>query len=176
MKKIVALLAVTALLLSMTACGSKETQPQTTAPTAQSTAASTQPSTQESTTATATEPEAQFQEILLADNENVLVKITGVENDPIWGYSLKVFIENKTELELMFTVQNVSVNGFMCDPFWAMSVDGGKKSNTTISWLESAFEENGIQSVEEITFTLRAYDSNDWLAEDVFNETITLNF
>ena len=74
----------------------------------------------------------------------------------------------------MFTVESVSVNGFMCDPFWAESVAAGKKSNTSISWFASDFEDNGIQEVEEITFTLRVYDSNDFLAEDVFRDTITI--
>ncbi len=182
MKKIFTLLTAFAVLLSLTACGSKKAQTQTTAATqpssteSTSTTAATQPSTTESTSPTETEPEETFEEIVLVDDEKITLKITDVTQDPIWGYTWNVFVENKTEQELMFTVQNVSVNGFMCDPFWATAVDAGKKSNSTVSWLDSTLEENGIEKVEEITFTLRVYDSNDWLAEDVVNETFTVNF
>lgn len=182
MKKILTFMTAAALLFTLAACGNKESETQapsssttqSTSPTTQTTAPSSQSTAPENTTAP-TDAEEKFEEIVLVDNEDVTIKITGVEHDSIWGYSLKVFLENKTDLELMFTVQNVSVNGFMCDPFWAMSVDAGKKSNTTISWLDSALEENGIEKVEEITFTLRAYNNADWLAEDVFNQTFTVN-
>ena len=36
-------------------------------------------------------------------------------------------------------------------------------------------EESGITDIEEIEFTLRAYDFDDLMAGDVFNEKITLN-
>lgn len=180
MKNIITVFITIMTLLSLTACGKKDTPSQTTTTTAPSTSQTTQstaPTTSQTTvptTGTATEPEKQFEEILLVDNEQVTVKIIGIENDPIWGYTLKAFVENKTDKELMFTVQNVSVNGFMCDPYWAVSVDAGKKSNTSISWLESDLEKNGIDKVEEITFTLRVYDSNDWLADDIVKETFTV--
>ena len=176
MKKTITLLTALAVLFTLTACGKKEADSETTPPSsAENTTVTTAPSTTNSTTA-ATEPEDIFEEIVLVDNEHVTVKITGVEQDAILGYTLKVFTENKTDMELMLTVEDVSVNGYMCDPFWAETVAGGKKSNTSIFWLESSFEENGIEAVEEITFTLRAYDNNDWLSEDVVNETITVNF
>lgn len=176
MKKIIAIFITIMTLLSLTACGKKETEIQATTPSTSQTTQSTAPSTTQTTAPSTapTEAEKAFEEIVLVDNESVTVKITGIENDPIWGYTLKAFVENKTDKELMFTVQNVSVNGFMCDPYWAVSVDAGKKSNTSISWLESDLEENGIENVEEITFTLRAYDSNDWLAEDIVKETFTV--
>lgn len=123
---------------------------------------------------TAPQPDA-FSPIVLVDNEDICVKITGAENDPIWGYTLKVFLENRTDKELMFTVDNVSLNRFMCDPFWAESVAAGMKSNSSIYWFESALEENGISDVEEISLTLRVYDSKDFSAEDVFQGSFTIN-
>ena len=112
--------------------------------------------------------------IVLVDNNDVCVKIIGTENDPIWGYTLNVYLENKTDKELMFTVDNVSINRYMCDPFWAESVAPGMKSNSSIYWFESSLEQNSITDVEEISFTLRVYDSNDFFAEDVFLETFTV--
>lgn len=175
MKKIIALCAAAALAVSMAACHSSADAETSTPESSTGTTAATTPSTQATTQTTVpatTEPA--FQEIVLAETEDVTVKITGIDADGLMGYTMKVFLENKTDLELMFTVENVSVNGFMCDPFWADSVDAGKKANESISFLESDFVENGIEAVEEIKLTLRVYDNNDWLADDIFNETITI--
>jgi len=120
--------------------------------------------------------EEAFAEIVLVDDENVTVKVVGTEESSLLGYSLKVFIENKTDKELMFTADNVSVNGFMCDPFWAESVDGGKKSNDTMTFLKSDFEKNEITTVEQIKLTLRVYDKNDLTAKDLVNVSVTLDF
>ena len=150
---------MTALLLMLASCGKEDISQETATPPTES---------------TTTQPAETFEEKVLVDNADVTFQITVVENDPIWGYTLKVFLENKTDLSLMFTLEEVSVNGYMCDPYWATTVAAGKKSNSTISWLDSTLEENGITRVEEITFTLRAYDNNDWLAEDVFQKTFTV--
>lgn len=164
MKKTICAALAALLTLSMAGCTTGSSKEETTLSTVE---------TAIETTATSTE--AGFEDIVLADNENLTFKITAVENDAVWGYTMKVFLENKTDQDLMFSLNDVSVNGFMCDPYWAHTVAAGKKSNTTISWFESDFAENGIEAVDEITFTLRVYDSNDWSADDILNETFTVN-
>ena len=42
-----------------------------------------------------------------------------------------------------------------------------------ISWSDSDLKDNGIEKVNEIEFTMRVYDYNDWLNE-IVNETFTL--
>ena len=173
-QKIYALLLCFLLTLSLAACkaASQDDTIVTTAPN-NTPSTTTVPNTTPSTT---TAPQSSiledsdFQALTLVDNEDVCFRITAIENDAIWGYTLKVYIENKTDKELMFSVDDVSVNGFMCDPFWAETVSPGKKSNSTISWFESDFEENEISEVEEITFTLNVYDSNDYNADDILQQ------
>ena len=171
-KRILLTLSAVALVFSLAACGN-------TSSTEESTPATTESATTESSdgeTAPSSEPEEQkkFTPLTLVDNEQVTVTITDVVENDFWGYTLKVFLENKTQQELMFTTDGVSVNGFMCDPFWATSVTAGMKANEEISFSESDFEKNGIESVEEIVFTLRIYDSNNLLAPDVLEETFTV--
>lgn len=122
-----------------------------------------------------TQKPADFQELVLIDDENCTFKVTAVDTDGLFGYTLKVFLENKTSAELIFSVDDVSVNGYMCDPFWAATVSAGKKANEEISFSEKDFETNGIAEVNDITFTLNIYDSNDWEAEDLVNQTFTVN-
>ncbi|MBR4108787.1 MAG: hypothetical protein IKK41_00470 [Oscillospiraceae bacterium] len=112
---------------------------------------------------------------VLIDNENVTAIVTGYEEDDLWGYTAKVFFVNKTDKTVMFTVEDVSVNGFMADPFFANEVDTGKCAFSSISWSDTTLEENGITEIQTIELTIRAYDSNDLLADDLAKETVTLN-
>ena len=68
-----------------------------------------------------------------------------------------------------------SVNGFMCDPFWAHTAAAGKRSNTTISWMASDFEANSITEVESLTLPIRVYDADDWSSASLVEDTFTLN-
>lgn len=163
--------AVCALMLTVTGCASAQTTP------THSTSAETPPSSAVSATVpnTTATPAVEFKEITLVDNESCTVIIKGVEEDALLGYALNVYLENKTDLELMFSVDQVSVNGFMIDPFWATTVTAGKKANQQITFLDSDFETNSITQVEEISFTLNVYDNNDWLADYLVKEVFTVN-
>lgn len=111
---------------------------------------------------------------VLFDNDYITVIVTGYEIDEIWGYTVNLFFINKTDREVMFSVDEASVNGFMLDPFFAKSVGAGKCAFSSMTWSNSALEENSITEIEEIEFLFRAYDSEEWSAEDYVNETITL--
>lgn len=116
----------------------------------------------------------EFEEIVIVDDENCCFKITGVDEDNIWGYTWNVYAENKTDKTLMFSFDDVAVNGYMCDPFWATEVSAGMKSNSEISWFTNEFEENGITGVENVVFTLRVFDSDDWLADPYLENVYTV--
>lgn len=112
---------------------------------------------------------------MVVDNDSATVIVTGYSEDSIWGYTVNLYLINKTDKELTYSVDEASVNGFMADPFWASSVSAGKVAFASMSWSTSDFEENDITTVEEIEMKLRIYNSDDWSADDIFNETVTLN-
>ncbi len=173
-RKTLSIIAVMALVLTMAACSSAGSDAETgTDPITTTTAP-----VQTTVPAATTQPETtapQFSEITLVDDEKCTVIIKGVDANNIFGYTLNVYLENKTDKELMFSVDDVSVNGFMCDPFWASTVSAGKKANEQISFSESDFETNGIKEVSEISFTLNVYDNADWTADYLVEETFTVN-
>ncbi len=120
--------------------------------------------------------EAAFEEVVFVDDENCTFKITGTEEDEIWGYTLKADLENKSEKNLMFSMEDVSVNGYMCDPFWATSVSAGKKAKSDICFSEDDFKEFGIEEVEEIEFTLEVYNEDDFMEDNLVEEVFVLTF
>lgn len=111
---------------------------------------------------------------VLVDNEDVTLIVTGYEYDEIWGYCVKLYHVNKTDSRVMFSADDVSVNGYMCDPYYAHTVIAGAISFSSISWMDTEFAENGITQVRQIEMVLRVYDDEDWSAEDIVNESVTL--
>lgn len=175
-KKILTMGAALVLTLSLAACSgnadSETTVPSTgTVPTTTAPAATTQP--QETTVPETTAPEQS--ETVLVDNEDITVKLKGFNPNDLLGFSMELFLDNKQDESLMFSARNVSVNGFMIDPFWASEVAAGKKANESVTFLSSELEKNGIETVEEITFTLVVYESDDMTAEYLLEQTFTVN-
>lgn len=119
--------------------------------------------------------EAQSSDNVIIDNEYVTVIVTGYEDDEIWGYTVNLFLLNKTDKNVMFSVDEASVNGLMADPFYATSVSAGKCAFSSMAWSDTTLEENSITEIEEIEFNFRAYNEDDWSDDDFANETITLN-
>lgn len=166
-KKLTATLAAAALMLSLSACGGSKADSVTNPTPTQTAATQAAPET--------TAPAVTFQETIIVDNEDCTFLVKGIETNNLWGYTLSVQLENKTDKDLMFSLQDTSVNGFMCDPFWAATVTAGMKANEEIHFSQSDFERNGITNVTAIESTLRVYDSNDWTAEDVVNKSFFLH-
>ena len=115
-------------------------------------------------------------EYVVIDNEFLTFIIIDTYMDDIWGYTLRVYIENKTsDVEMMFTWDDVSVNDYMIDPFWAISLIPGAKTISEISFDEEDLEDNGITEVLEIEFNLRAYDYDYFLEDDIVDAVFTYN-
>jgi hypothetical protein len=117
---------------------------------------------------------SQSTDAVIVDNNKVSVIVTDYDEDGFWGYTVNLYLENKTDKELMFSVDDVSVNGYMADPFWAKSVGAGKVAYGSLSWSDSTLKKNGIKTVEEIEMTFKIKDANDWRADPIFNEVVTL--
>ena len=171
MKRIIAILCALVLLLSMAACGS--TAPTTTA---------NDEGTNLSSTEKLSEPESApakqiiFTEAVIVDNEYCTIKITGIDQDNLWGYTLNAYLENKTaDQTLMFSIQSATVNNVMADPFFASEVAPGKKSNENISFSSPALEKGNItdftqdHSTIDISDARNGHDHRIQRLDDVFH-------
>ena len=110
-------------------------------------------------------------EEVILDDENSSFIILSSEFTSTGGYELEYYIENKTtDKELMFSWDDVSMNGYMIDPFFASSITPGKREYGTITFSSWRLEELGFESIDEIEFNLRVYDENDWLADNLVDD------
>ncbi len=119
--------------------------------------------------------ESQPEDNVILDIDQASVTVTGYRDDSIWGYTVDLFLVNKTDREIMVSVDETSVNGYMLDPLFAHSVPAGKCAFTSMSWADTTLEENQITQVEEIEFRLKVSDNGDWTAGPYADEVITLN-
>lgn len=131
-------------------------------------------STAAAATAAAKTAAPDFSETIV-DDDNVLFQIVSTESSNVFrAYGWNVYIENKTDKNLMCSLSDVSVDGYMCDPFWAKTVSAGMKANEEISWAKTTFETAGITDVTNVTFTLTVYDSDDWTADHLIDTQYTV--
>jgi hypothetical protein len=113
-------------------------------------------------------------EIVLYDNEVGSFVILSYKMTIYDEIEIEYYIENKTDMDLMFTWDDVNVNGYMIDPFFATVVAEEKRKYGIISISSWPIEDYGFDKIDEIEFNLRAYNENDWLDDDVIDETYAI--
>jgi len=117
--------------------------------------------------------EAQPTDKVLVDNEDISVIVTGFEEDELWGYSVNMYIVNKSDRSLLCTTEDdVSVNSIMVSPWFYETVSGGKVMFAKMEGFE--LEDKGIKDVKDIEFTLRVCEAEDFFADDIVNQKVTL--
>ncbi|MCL2631853.1 MAG: hypothetical protein FWD45_02020 [Coriobacteriia bacterium] len=100
---------------------------------------------------------------LIYEDEGLTVIIQSIDDkDSFWGTDIYVYVENRTGSDVTVTLRNTSVNGFMIDPLFYCEVASGKRAYDSITFLESYLEENDIDSIDSMEFSLHIYDSGTW--------------
>ena len=108
----------------------------------------------------------------LVDSGDILLQITDIDPNGDWGYTLTVYCENNTDQNLAFDMQDVAVNGRMCDPYWYTEVDAGTSAYEEIIFYEEDLDLCGVKQITGIQFRLLVYDQENWgdnyLVDEVF--------
>lgn len=96
------------------------------------------------------------------------VRIVGktVDENSFWGTAILVYVENTSGRNINVTVEDLSVNGFMIEPYFYETVYDGKKSIGTIDLMSTELEQNGITSVDnvELKFSITDNDTYETIA------------
>ena len=109
----------------------------------------------------------------IAEENKFNFTILGSEVRPNGDFVLKACIENKTWQNLTFTWDDVYVNGTLLDPFWAVETLPGTICYDEIVFTANDLVEKGVSAVSDVTFTMSAVDSKDWLSYAIYTETST---
>ena len=76
-----------------------------------------------------------------------------IENS-LFGRNVQLLIKNDTESDIIVQSDNVSVNGFTITDLMSSHVVAGTVSYTDMTVMEYSLEENGIETIDEVSFTL----------------------
>lgn len=112
-------------------------------------------------------------DIILMDNEYVTIIATSIGFDENGDYIMILFIQNKSDVNVVVKPTTVCLNGVEIDPWWNATVPAGKPTYGSISWFGSNLNSYDITTVETITMTMTISDEN---GETTFvTEDITIN-
>ena len=173
MKRLFAMLLCIVMLLTLAACGAAET-PDTPAPTTAPAAAPTEIPTEAATEIATEAPTEVVADTAIVSNDSCAFTVTKMEFNEHLGLQIFASCENKTDRAMIFSWSNVSVCGFMYDPMWAEEVPGGETLDTVIGIDTYALEQMGIESAEQITFTLTVQDSEEFMNAPAVNEVFSI--
>ncbi len=118
---------------------------------------------------------AKDSDTVIVDNEYAYIAVIGYGHDDYSGYLANLYIENKSDVDMTFYANDVCINDSVCDAIFAPSVASGKCAFKSLSWSDDKLEENGIDEVETIEFTIKGVDKDEWSMDGLFSEEVTLN-
>ena len=115
--------------------------------------------------------EAKAGDQVLVDTEYVTVIYTGDNKENELGYSISLYIVNKTDKDITVSGDDMSINGYMAEAYYDQRISAGKISLSGIQWYGETFKENDMDEskINDIEFSLDIYPTDDAEAEHFFN-------
>lgn len=108
---------------------------------------------------------------LVYDKDGVKVFAQRVK-DQFYGHSVRFLVENYSENEFVVTAENVSVNGYTISTWLYDTVYVGTVRYCQMEIGESELEKNEITTLEDISFMLAFYDTNNFKTIDKTDEIV----
>ena len=118
---------------------------------------------------------ADFPEQVLAEGEGYRVTALRYDPDGWYGPAVLLCLVNETEANLIFSADDVTVDGADCDPFWAQAVWAGCRAYSEMSWDAEDLKEAGVDGFGDVAFRLSVFDADNW-DEDALHveETVSI--
>ena len=97
------------------------------------------------------------------DKGGIKIVVKGfAEEDSLLGPSLVMFITNESGEDVTIFTDDVSANGFMIDPLFYCDILDGMHAYDTMTFSSSQLEENSIETIEELEFSIRIVTMEHW--------------
>ena len=102
--------------------------------------------------------ERQPDDIVVVDNEELTLLIIGDVYNEDGGYEIKLFLENHTDKRVWYEIEELALNGFLCQPFyeWECDLYPGTGTYGTIEYFDNWKDETEGDTITEISFSLLA--------------------
>lgn len=121
--------------------------------------------------------EAQPADQVLAENESFALIVTGSGSvNENGGYSIPIYLVNKTDHRMKFSAMDSMVNDVSCSPDTLPDLAAHTSAFASLHWSESYLEGKGITTVESVTLRLRVLEfaNSDIAAETIYDEMLSV--
>lgn len=83
-------------------------------------------------------------------------------SDSFWGADIYLYLENNTDKNITVQAKDVSINGYMVDPFFSCDIVAGKKAVDTITFMQSDLDDNNITDIQDLETKFHIFDTDTW--------------
>ena len=100
-----------------------------------------------------------FPQVLL-EKRGLVITATGLNENGAQGAALNLSIENRSETNVTIQIRDASINGYMMDTSFSVTVAAGRKTEESILFLASRMERSGIETIADLEFSFHILDQN----------------
>lgn len=111
---------------------------------------------------------------VIIDNDYVKVIVVGYNPKGKQGYSVNLFLLNKTNKVAMFTIEKAFVNEHNIDPYYTAYVSANGCAFSSITWPINSLKDNGISDVTEIKLLFNIVNYENWQGDYYVKDTFIL--
>ena len=101
-----------------------------------------------------------FPRQVLLDKRGLVITATGLNENGAQGPALNVTIQNGSEADVTIQARDASVNGYMMDTSFNVTVAAGQEARESILFLASRMERSGIETIADLEFSFHILDQN----------------
>ena len=89
------------------------------------------------------------------------IRVVGmaVDENSYWGKSILFYIENTSDKNVYVSVEDLSINGYMIEPYYSQMLYAGKKAVSAMDLLQNDLDANNIESIDEVELKFKVYDA-----------------
>ena len=89
------------------------------------------------------------------------IRVVGmaVDENSYWGKSILFYIENTSDKNVYVSVEDLSINGYMIEPYYSQMLYAGKKAVSAMDLLQNDLDANNIKSIDEVELKFQVYDA-----------------
>ncbi len=118
--------------------------------------------------------EAKPNDQIIINNQYITVTVIGYDPQGLDGYTVSLFMTNKTQYTLMYSIEEASINGYPAQLYYATTIDGGNSMFGSFYFINDLLKEYGIEKIETIELKFRAFDIEASDGTDYTNEVVVL--
>lgn len=120
------------------------------------------------------ERKPQATDVVLLESADFQIVLTGISPDDFFGYTLHLYVVNRSQQNLMFSLDETKLNGVDCFSLWTTSIPSQKQAFTDICWMEDTLKEKDITEVKSILLEFYVADADDWMADPIAKEKVEI--